>query len=465
MPPKSKKTDKAKSKQHLTPKKPSSNKRASKGTKADPKKLLELTNSHLFCVTDPADLEDANDNALTQQQKDVPFPKVELKDLKEGDQVYITWPTDQEDTAFLCQVTNIGPDTNKKNVLTVTYYNYPHRDKNITIFDHFFTEDKSDEDLSFYLVHRFKLSIPKPAPLSQPAPPPDNIKELRDDIMSTMNKELKQLQHYMETIAKDLKASIKDSQFRADVSNNQLQQKQQNDERTRKMRSLYAQYDHEAEERNQQGYYREVNAWAQPAAKSHAPKQHPAYPTTITQNTQAVIKNVPYHKEETNISLRKIVGLILDKKNLSPLNTPGMLEHDKIHPTEYTVKRALKEGALPQPNRQPPVIIVTFKTREAKNKFVSNNGEYIKINQSQVIENGDKSKDIYISENLTKYQNALFYKARQVKKDMEWQFCWTKNGAVYLKKSEDTESVRIDNEQDLDWIQDKENNSQPSNRA
>jgi hypothetical protein len=210
--------------------------------------------------------------------------------------------------------------------------------------------------------------------------------------------------------------------------------------------------------KNKQGYHYAINPWAQsngyPPVKNWPQSQSSIekYPTTEAQNTQVIAKEIPYEKNETNCALREIVEKILDKKGLKPHGIAGVIDHDAIYPIEYKVRRALKEGTQADPNRSPPIVIITFTTRQTKIRFLKANkdreGKYLDIKQNDICNNGEDKK-IYFSENLTKHQSTIFYKARQFKAAHQWISCFTRHGITYLKKNTDTEAQRIDDSNDL----------------
>lgn len=61
-------------------------------------------------------------------------------------------------------------------------------------------------------------------------------------------------------------------------------------------------------------------------------------------------------------------------------------------------------------------------------------------------------KPVYITETLTHKTQRLFFLARQFKKSYGYDFCWTTNGYVYLKKTEDSSHIRINHDPDLDKL-------------
>ena len=225
---------------------------------------------------------------------------------------------------------------------------------------------------------------------------------------------------------------------------------------------------------NQQGYTSQFN-WMQPNAihpnqpQPLPPPRHLQYPTTIAQNTQAVISGVPYKKDENP---RKLIDRIIKSKNLDHYIV-GMVNENAINPNDYTCKRAVKEGTEPDENRPPPVIIVTFTTRDKKLRFITKKGDFTDWTVEHVCPelatSTNKDNGIFIRENLTPEQRKLFYLTRQytnkkvdadgkeaVDGEKLYRYTWTKHGVIYIKKTEDARAIRIDTEEDLANLQNQD---------
>jgi hypothetical protein len=202
------------------------------------------------------------------------------------------------------------------------------------------------------------------------------------------------------------------------------------------------------------GYQRQEN-WITP----HQPAPQP---TANDRNThlQAAIRGVPYTKNE---NLRIIVDKIIQLKCLHGGAFIGMVNPRAIYQKDYTCKRALKENAEPDPNKAPPAILVTFTTTQQKLDFVRHVFSEKKTSEQHMTVNDicpdlatedNKTKGIYINENLTHVQSDLFYIARQYKKttakpDNPYLYVWTKNGIIYVKKSETARTQIIRDGSDL----------------
>ena len=207
--------------------------------------------------------------------------------------------------------------------------------------------------------------------------------------------------------------------------------------------------------RNQQGYH-PSESWISPHTQTYIQQNaHPnIYPTTMEVNTQAIIRGIPYKKDE---NLRTYIDRIIQGKGLDNWCV-GMINPNAINPADYECKRALKDNIEPDPDKPPPLIIVTFKTRQNKLNFIRT-----KIRTEQKLTIGDfckellnednKENEFYISENLTATQRELFYKARQHKTAHNYKYAWTKHGSIYIKKTETSRAQRIETEEDLNILE------------
>ncbi|XP_026330033.1 uncharacterized protein LOC113237639 [Hyposmocoma kahamanoa] len=60
-----------------------------------------------------------------------------------------------------------------------------------------------------------------------------------------------------------------------------------------------------------------------------------------------------------------------------------------------------------------------------------------------------KSSPIYLSEYLPGPTRKLFYQAREFAKLSDYKFCWAVNGKIYLRKTENSNAIKVDSEQVL----------------
>ncbi|KAL4711316.1 hypothetical protein ACJJTC_019157 [Scirpophaga incertulas] len=62
------------------------------------------------------------------------------------------------------------------------------------------------------------------------------------------------------------------------------------------------------------------------------------------------------------------------------------------------------------------------------------------------------STTVYVSDNLTPKMKHIYYLARNFARNNELKYCWTSHGNVYLRKTDGSPAVRINNEEDMDTL-------------
>lgn len=100
-------------------------------------------------------------------------------------------------------------------------------------------------------------------------------------------------------------------------------------------------------------------------------------------------------------------------------------------------------------NRNPKDIIVQFKDRVSRNRLLLKRKERIRSNE---VAEGRKDNVVYINEHLTAYNKQLFWQAKVKSKELNFKFVWSKEGKIFIRKSEREKAYRIRNEEDLTKI-------------
>lgn len=93
---------------------------------------------------------------------------------------------------------------------------------------------------------------------------------------------------------------------------------------------------------------------------------------------------------------------------------------------------------------------------EAKRKFISNSIRYKteQLNSNHLGLGGGKA-EIYISDHLTPQASRLYHLAREFRKTMGYEFCWTSNGLVYLRKKQGDPYILVRGEAQLHLLKNK----------
>ena len=111
----------------------------------------------------------------------------------------------------------------------------------------------------------------------------------------------------------------------------------------------------------------------------------------------------------------------------------------------------LLRGSRAQNN--PKAIICKFVRRMAKEKVMSARNEVKKIQPSQLGLQTELISRLGLYDHLSPRLQTLFYEAKKYKIANEYKFCWTKNGAVFLRESDTSHIKRLNKLQDLITLQ------------
>ena len=103
-----------------------------------------------------------------------------------------------------------------------------------------------------------------------------------------------------------------------------------------------------------------------------------------------------------------------------------------------------KEGTL---NRPPRYVVVKFGNNLQKNAIMQAKKKIKNLNCNQILVGdrpiGTDSQIIYFDERVTKETSDLYYSARQLKRRSLIKFAWIKNGSLYIRKSENSDAIRV----------------------
>lgn len=101
-------------------------------------------------------------------------------------------------------------------------------------------------------------------------------------------------------------------------------------------------------------------------------------------------------------------------------------------------------------NTRPRRIKVSFSNHQIKVNFLK--ARQIVRNFSSKYIGIQPDVPIYIRENLATKGNKLFKEARDLKKLLNFQFVWTKNAIIFLRKNETEKIIRVDSEESIQNI-------------
>lgn len=147
------------------------------------------------------------------------------------------------------------------------------------------------------------------------------------------------------------------------------------------------------------------------------------------------LRNIPPKEKENGHDLVKVVTDVCKSLQVT-------VEQTQIRDI-YRVQG--KQG----PTKQ---IIAEFHSVTMKNSILVaarnfNKGKHIaeKLNSGHIGLTGERVP-IYIADRLPARSRQLFYEARKFAKNMEFQYCWTANGKIFLRKKEGEKPIRVHSE-------------------
>lgn len=159
----------------------------------------------------------------------------------------------------------------------------------------------------------------------------------------------------------------------------------------------------------------------------------------ISKKTSVEIRNVPKRQKEGKKDLFSMIEKL----------------HNTVEPQEKVDAGLLRDVyRLPsKPNAVTTTVVAEFSNTLAKENFLGKIKRYNKNKFEQLSSKhmgvNEPPTFIYVSEHLTVNATRLFFLARDVAKTEGFDFCWTSNGRVFLRKKENTPHILVKSEETL----------------
>ena len=105
-------------------------------------------------------------------------------------------------------------------------------------------------------------------------------------------------------------------------------------------------------------------------------------------------------------------------------------------------------------NQRPKHIICKFVRRLAREQVMVKRRDVRRIDPTSIgLPQESSLKDAGIFDHLTPRLQQLFTDVKKFKIDNNYKFCWTKNSAIYLRRHEDSQPIRIIQRSELESLQ------------
>lgn len=152
-----------------------------------------------------------------------------------------------------------------------------------------------------------------------------------------------------------------------------------------------------------------------------------------TKKKNVIISGVPYHNNEN-------IGAIFQNIQTAV--------HSNIKEADIMAIHRLKNNKSEGTESFPSNIIVAFKNTDVKSEFMAKKKSKSRLSTRDLGMDGP-SRAIYVNDQLTEADGKLFYQARKLKKDNIFKYVWTRNGLIFMRKTDSSKILQIRNEQDL----------------
>ncbi|XP_075990335.1 uncharacterized protein LOC142985986 [Anticarsia gemmatalis] len=150
------------------------------------------------------------------------------------------------------------------------------------------------------------------------------------------------------------------------------------------------------------------------------------------------LRNIPTNPNETPLLLTSIVSKLGAMVNVDIAKTE-VRDVYRLPGKTGTIRPIVAELNSVQTKVQLLESVRNFNKNRSKGDILS----------TQNLGIPGEPKPVYIAEHLSPSMRKLYFKAREFSKQNKYMFCWTKNGAIYLRKKPGDKHVRIVSEVSL----------------
>ena len=107
---------------------------------------------------------------------------------------------------------------------------------------------------------------------------------------------------------------------------------------------------------------------------------------------------------------------------------------------------------LPGKDNKPRPVIARLVRRSVRDALLKERFKLANVKTHQLDINVNEQNKIFINENLTPDRRKLFYLTRQKKDEKDYKFAWIRNGLIFLRKTENSEVIKVTCMDDLDEL-------------
>ena len=151
--------------------------------------------------------------------------------------------------------------------------------------------------------------------------------------------------------------------------------------------------------------------------------------------------------EDTGKIVQNVAKALKVQLSKSDISTSHRLFNSNLNDQHQKLLNHRDQQPSAMRRNQPPPIIVRFCNRDKRNEMFSKRLKLKSV--SNEIYPKPNAEILAIRENLTKFRKFLFSEANKVKHAMCYQFLWTRQGQILLRKDSTSRIIKISNLNDL----------------
>lgn len=143
----------------------------------------------------------------------------------------------------------------------------------------------------------------------------------------------------------------------------------------------------------------------------------------------------------------------LERKENEDITTVVTQVAHKLELDPSQIERAERVGREKPDSEKPLPVVITLKTREARDNWIKN--RKYRLTNGQIYDTKNDSR-IYVNENLTRYKrNLLWLTKTQLKKT--YKYIWVQDGKILIRKSDELKKIfSIRDERDIERFIEKD---------
>ena len=151
--------------------------------------------------------------------------------------------------------------------------------------------------------------------------------------------------------------------------------------------------------------------------------------------------------EDTGKIVQNVAKALKVQLSKSDISTSHRLFNSNLNDQHQKLLNHRDQQPSAMRRNQPPPIIVRFCNRDKRNEMFSKRLKLKSV--SNEIYPKPNAEILAIRENLTKFRKFLFSEANKVKHALCYQFLWTRQGQILLRKDSTSRIIKISNLNDL----------------